>query len=1249
MKFKSGKAKNSLTKLSILFVLLYSVLPSSIVASQTTSSVDKKQLSNDQIANYLEKNKSTDVIVKYKVDSETEKLKKNFTISDNKQAKKLKVKKVKLSKSKKLRDQLAILSNDSNIEFIEPDYTLKADYVPNDANYNLQWGLTAMNATSAWDVTTGIASVPIAILDTGVLASHQDLAPNMLPGYNTIAESTNTTDIHGHGTHVAGIAAASINNGYGIAGLAGSSKIIPVKVLGDTGSGSTLDIAEGVIWAADHGAKVINMSLGSSSDSLTLQNAINYAFNKGVVVVAAAGNDNTSALHYPAANENVIAVSSIDQYKNKSSFSNYGSHIDVAAPGSAIYSTVRTSTTSYGYMQGTSMASPYVAGLAALLLSNNPSLTPSQVEDQMEKSATDLGTVGFDNYFGHGLINAQAALNAELDTTSPVLEVSSVVPSVLNTALIKSVKITYSISESSFVKTRILDSNGNQIKVIDNNIGKKAGINYAIWDCKNTAGYLVGEGVYTVEIVVKDGAGNLSNTVTQTIKVDKTSAVISSLAVSQATFKPTELNNQIITFTTNEISYVTVGIYNAKNALVNQIELNSLRSAGSQSLSWDGKDRYGNIVPDGNYSVKIDAKDLANNKSIQQLKTFSISRLNSYISIFKDGPDPFKATGSSFNTIYYTLLQPATVELSVLDLNGNLIKTIVNAPSTTGSKYARWDGKNSSGLLVDEGTYIYSLKLYGANAALISDIRGAVNVDKVAPQVTNESVSPGTVSSNTDISIDYTLSEKAKITVSIYNTSNVLIKTLTSNLIQQAGNNSLKWDGKNSRGLFAPDETYKIKITATDFVGFVTSKEIGTVVLEKDSPGITTVTMAPNPFKVTGTTLSALRYTLIEKTNVTIKILDSNNTVVRTLVDNILQLGIKTVTWNGKDDNGLLVPDGVYTYKIDGVDLAGKTATFTGTIKTDKTMPVISSTNVSPSTLTTDTNVTIGYNLSENAKVTLRIYNSSNTLVKTLLANAPQTSGTNTVTWDGKISTTVYAPDNTYTVKATVVDPVGFTLNQDIGTFVIEKLSPSATKITMLPNPMKITTTGLSTLRYILSEKANVTVQILNSSNVVVRTLVSNTLQYGSVSVPWNGKKDDGTLVDDGVYTAKIDIIDLAGKTASYSTQVVTDKTAPVISSLLVNPNPFVLNALGDKAAINFSLSENAKVTVQVYTSTNSLVRTLTSSLAMNAGSNQVYWYGTNSRNYVMNSGTYKVKVTVVDKVGFTAISYYTFTFTRNI
>ncbi|MFC0473415.1 S8 family peptidase [Halalkalibacter kiskunsagensis] len=282
--------------------------------------------------------------------------------------------------------------------------------VPNDEFFEpYQWNLEQIEIDEGWNFSGG-QGVKIAILDTGVDPEHLDLKEKLGPGYNAFDDSSDFSDAHGHGTHVAGVAAALTNNVTGIAGVSWDSTILPVKVLNDDGEGSSYEVAKGIYWAVEQGADVINMSLGDYYPSDVLYDAIVHAHEQDVVLIAASGNDNVADPMYPAQYDQVFTVAAVDDSRNRAFFSNYGEHVDVTAPGEHIPSLFPNN--NYVVMSGTSMAAPHVTGLAGLIRSLRPDLTNEQVYEVMTSTAKDLGTEGHDPYYGFGEIDIAAALKS---------------------------------------------------------------------------------------------------------------------------------------------------------------------------------------------------------------------------------------------------------------------------------------------------------------------------------------------------------------------------------------------------------------------------------------------------------------------------------------------------------------------------------------------------------------------------------------------------------------------------------------------------------------------------------------------------------------------------------------------------------------------------------------------------------------------------------------------------------------------
>lgn len=321
----------------------------------------------------------------------------------------------------KLTEKMELFENNSNVEYVAPNYIRKAlefpEDAPNDPLYDSQWGLQSINAPTAWvslGDTSQLEEVVVAVIDTGLDGKHEDLKDRVVEGYDFVDmdEDPSPGPINEeHATHVAGVIAASTDNKQGVSGTAGKApvKIMPLRVL-EAGSGDDFTIAQAIFYAADNGAKVINMSLGGYGDSPLLTEACNYAFSKNVVVVAAAGNSSMDAANFsPACIPGVITVAATDMQNSLAEFSNYGSTVEISAPGVNIMSTLPGN--EYEAYDGTSIAAPFVSAACALVISKNPSLSLIEVEQYLTDSALDLGSKGKDNKFGYGLLDLDNALN----------------------------------------------------------------------------------------------------------------------------------------------------------------------------------------------------------------------------------------------------------------------------------------------------------------------------------------------------------------------------------------------------------------------------------------------------------------------------------------------------------------------------------------------------------------------------------------------------------------------------------------------------------------------------------------------------------------------------------------------------------------------------------------------------------------------------------------------------------------------
>jgi serine protease len=303
-------------------------------------------------------------------------------------------------------------------EYIEPNYIYHTFDVPNDPDYSKQWNLRSINIESAWDETKG-SGVTVAVIDTGVSRVPDLKTTKFVEGYDFVNNRKQADDDVGHGTHVAGTIAQSTNNGYGVAGIAYEASLMPLKVLSQLGGGTVADIAEAIKFAADQGADVINLSLGGRGESKVLEEAINYAHQKDVVIVAAAGNSNENAASYPARYPHVIGVAALDSVGIKAPYSNFGAGVDVSAPGGSELGGIlqetfdpETGTAVFATFQGTSMAAPHVAGVAALVRATGIT-EPDAVLSILKQSSRVVKEDPL-NHFGAGHLDATAAVKLAL-------------------------------------------------------------------------------------------------------------------------------------------------------------------------------------------------------------------------------------------------------------------------------------------------------------------------------------------------------------------------------------------------------------------------------------------------------------------------------------------------------------------------------------------------------------------------------------------------------------------------------------------------------------------------------------------------------------------------------------------------------------------------------------------------------------------------------------------------------------------
>jgi subtilisin family serine protease len=496
---------------------------------------------------------------------------------------------------------VAELKKRPEFKFVELDRRVKVSYAVNDPYSGSEWHLTQIGAPTAWNTTQG-SGVIIAILDSGVDATHPDLQANLVPGYNTYDNNTNTSDVCGHGTAVAGTAAARSDNGQGVAGVAGQAKIMPVRIAFNDGGGCYAyysTVASGLTWAADHGARIANISYSGTAGSAAIQSAANYMKSKGGLVFVAAGNAGVDE-NTPATSA-MIPVSATDNTDTKTSWSSYGNYVALAAPGASIWTTSMGGI--YQTWNGTSFASPVAAGVAALVMAARPDLTPAQVETLLESTARDLGTGGRDTLYGYGRVNAAAAVQAALNMPGAT---DTVAPTVAITAPLGS----SSVSGAAVVNVNASDNVGVarvDLQVNGTVVASDIAAPYTFsWDTTGVA-----NGMNNLVALAYDAAGNRGTS--------------STVAVNVANAKPPVVRDTVPPVVTlvNPIAGKVSGNVNVRvNASDNSgaagIKLslyidNVLKASGNgSSLSYNWNTRREN---NGVHTVMTRARDAAGNTS----------------------------------------------------------------------------------------------------------------------------------------------------------------------------------------------------------------------------------------------------------------------------------------------------------------------------------------------------------------------------------------------------------------------------------------------------------------------------------------------------------------------------------------------------------------------------------------------------------------------------------------------------------
>ncbi|MGE7603938.1 S8 family serine peptidase [Peribacillus sp. NPDC097675] len=608
---------------------------------------------------------------------------------------------VSLHKGTDLQEAAASLKKWDEVESVEPNYKVRTSYIPSDSGYSKQWYAKKINMNTAWDLSKGAPDIKVAVVDAGIQATHPELQGHIIMPFNAVNGSKKTLPSNDHGTHVAGIIGASLNS-KGIAGIAPEVKIMPINVF----SGKEADIftiVDGIDYAVKSGADIINLSLTMEDYTEVLDYSIQSAWKKGILIVAAAGNDDVETEQYPAALNHVLGISATTKQDKKADFSNYGAYIDLAAPGVDIYSTIPWN--SYELMSGTSMSAPVVSGISALVLSKNPFLTPSEVTDILQTSSKDLGPIGRDDLYGYGRVDAHNALT---HTPAPLSKLTK-----SGTTLIENGSNTLSLSfkakKGTNISVSIHDANNKPIRKLVTNKASDGNLFSTNWDGKMDNGSYAPAGKVKFTVKVSNKKHSVSKSTYVNIKDEVTPDLVFNLKSTR--YSPLGGSLLEVPFHLNKSAALTATIVDMDGQKVNTLSKAKTFKGGKNTLNWDGKDSKNKRVKDGTYSLKLSLNDTAKRHGKKKSLPIVVDTKSPQATM-ENSSTVLKMTGTSTISTKMTINETVASTVSIIDSKGDTVKKLEEAQIySKGSHTVNWDGKLSSNIYVMEGTYHFKGKL----------------------------------------------------------------------------------------------------------------------------------------------------------------------------------------------------------------------------------------------------------------------------------------------------------------------------------------------------------------------------------------------------------------------------------------------------------------------------------------------------------------------------------------------------------
>ncbi|PKM82049.1 MAG: hypothetical protein CVU89_06840 [Firmicutes bacterium HGW-Firmicutes-14] len=709
----------------------------------------------------------------------------------------------------------------------------------------------------------------------------------------------------------------------------------------------------------------------------------------------------------------------------------------------------------------------------------------------------------------------------------PAISDVTAVPATINPLNGESTTISYTISTDAIVTVTILNGY-TAVRNLTANELQTAGAKTVVWDGKDSNGNVVNDASYTCQIdAVSPLVSTFRSTYKGTVNVEKGGPQITGFAANP---NPLKLGSSTlsISYTLSENSYVTLNILDSTGVVKRTLLSSTVKYAGTNISSWDGKDSPGNLVPEGVYTVSLIAVDSAGNSSGEQTLPVTAG-YQPAITNAAASPDPYNPSDPANNTltVSYNLSNDSKVTVQIFS-GYTAIKTLVdNQIQTAGNRSVTWDGRDSSNNLVTDGSYSFQITAVSPTvSSFTTTYKGNFTVEQGPPGVTQLNLSPSPFKLGSgNMTISYNLSESSTVNITVWQET-TLVKTLLADIAKGAGYNSCTWDGKDGTGSPVGEGIYTVKITAVDSAG--NSGEASANVTAGYLPALTGISHAPEPFDLAAGSVT-INFSLSSNAKVTATILQGYTTV-RTMSLGTVASGANSVQWDGKDGSGKYVADGPYTYQIDAVSptVDSFRSTYKGIVNVESASPQVTGLSINPVPVKIGSNATIAYTISEPATVTVSIMNQqTGAVIREWPAQNKTAAGSYYMSWDTKDNAMNLVTTGDYQVKVTAVDSSANTGSAEAAfkAAAVPRITDVSANPANLDVEAGITT---STISYYVYEDSYVTVKVFDTNNQLWKTLCSSKRVSGPDSVSLNVVDENGQAVT-GNLTFTVDASSVSG------------------------------------------------------------------------------------------------------------------------